>query len=88
MLSSIFLKKYQQSKDSIFINIHIKNKNNDKPELEPVSLLTQINPMSKQKYNSKFQEFETARIVKIQKTRPNLDQTHHTLQTTMRKQTK
>ena len=29
------------------------------------------------KYNSKCQEFETARILKIQKTRPNLDQNHH-----------
>ena len=51
-----------------------------KPELEPVSLLAQIFlPTPKQKYNSKFQEFETAQILKIQKTRPNLDQNHHIL---------
>ena len=30
--------------------------------------------MSKQKYNSKFQEFQSAQTLKIQKKRPNLDQ--------------
>ena len=39
-------------------------------------------------FKSKFQEFETARILKIQKTRLNLDQNHHPKQTTMRKPTK
>ena len=47
------------------------------------------NSNSSQRPNqSIIQKFKTARILKIQKTWPNLDQTHHLKQTTMRKQTK
>ena len=54
----------------IYLHIRLFLKN----EFEPVSLQTQIPLTSKQKYNSKFQEFETVRTLKIQKTRTNLDE--------------
>ena len=69
-ISQILIKVICVRKKFSYMNLNYNSKLNS----NPYHYNLKFPSTSKQKYNSKFQEFETVQILRIQKKRPNLDQ--------------
>ena len=68
-------KSFLNRKTALLANFGLKPiKSEAKLNSNPYHYKLKFISTSKQKYNSKFQEFETVWTLKIQKKRPNLDQ--------------